>query len=178
MADLTGTRVAIIALDHFERSELTEPRDQLSASGAEVKVYSAEPGSIRAKEGDTEDSIEVQVDGLMSDLNVVDLDALVVPGGTVNADHLRQDEDARRLVRDAVEGGTPTAIICHGPWVLIDSGVASGRRVTSYPSLAPDLQNAGATWVDEEVVVDGSLITSRTPKDLPAFISAIEDALS
>lgn len=178
MADLTGRRVAIIALDHFERSELVEPRDQLSQAGAQVRVHSAGTGTIQAKKGDVEDSVEVPVDGTMADLSVDDFDALVVPGGTVNADHLRQDQDAQRLVRDALEAGKPVAVICHGPWVLINADVAKGRRLTSYPSLEQDLRNAGADWVDEEVVIDGNLITSRNPKDIPAFISAIKDALA
>lgn len=178
MADLNGKRVAIIAMDHFEEVELVEPRDRLTDSGAQVRVYSADTGTIRAKQGDTQPGNEVPVDATMKELKLDDFDALVVPGGTVNADHLRMDRDAQRILREALEAGKPTAVICHGPWLLVNAGMAEGKRLTSFPSLEADLRNAGATWVDEPVVVDGQLITSRKPDDLPRFIGAIEDALT
>jgi len=117
------------------------------------------------------------VDGTFADLDVSGVDAVVVPGGTINADTIRVDEDAQRIVRTAYDEGKVLAVICHGPWLLINAGVAVGCTLTSYGSLSLDLKNAGATWVDEEVVVDGILITSRNPGDLPAFVEAISTAL-
>ena len=178
MTDLNGKKIAIIATDHFEEAELVTPRDELAKVGAEVKIYSSSGESIQAVEGDTEPTQKVDVDGALGDLDVSTIDALVVPGGTINADHLRTDEDAQQIVREALESDKVTAVICHGPWLLVSAGVASGKSVTSYPSLAIDLENAGATWKDEEVVVDGNLITSRNPDDLPAFVDAISEALA
>jgi protease I len=178
MTDLTGKKIAIIALDHFEEAELVTPRDELRKAGAEVKVYSQETDPIQAVEGDTEPTQKVDVDGTFGDLDVSTIDALVVPGGTINADQIRVDEDAQEIVRQALEDGKVTAVICHGPWLLVSAGVASGRTLTSFPSLAIDLQNAGATWKDDEVVVDDNLITSRNPDDLPAFVEAITEALA
>ena len=178
MSDLNGKKIAIIATDFFEEAELVTPRDELAKAGAEVKVYSVEADPIQAVEGDTTPTQEVDVDGTFGDLDVATVDAVVVPGGTVNADRLRTDEDAQSIARDALEHDKVLAVICHGPWLLVSAGLAEGRRVTSYSSLSVDLENAGATWVDEEVVVDGNLITSRNPGDLPAFVDAISAALS
>ena len=149
-----------------------------AAAGAEVSVYSTGTDPIQAVEGDTTPTQKVEVDGTLDDLDVGSVDAVVVPGGTVNADRIRTEERAQEIVRQALEAGKPLAVICHGPWLLVSAGLARGRRLTSYHSLADDVRNAGGTWVDEEVVVDGSLITSRDPDDLPAFIKALEDALS
>jgi protease I len=178
MTDLTGKRIAIIATDHFEEAELTTPRDELDKAGAEVRIYSARTDPIQAVEGDTEPTQKIEVDGTFSDLDVATVDAVVVPGGTINADHIRIDEDAQSIVRDADDLDKVLAVICHGPWLLVSAGLAKGRTLTSYPSLADDLRNAGATWVDEEVVVDGNLISSRNPDDLPAFVEAISEALA
>ena len=178
MSDLTGKTVAIIASDYFEEPELVEPRDALRVAGATVRVYSPNGESIQAVRGDIEPTQKVVVDGSFYDLDAADIDALVVPGGTVNADRIRIDEKAQELVRRAMEGRLPLAVICHGPWLLVSAGIARGRTLTSYRSLADDVRNAGGTWVDEEVVVDDNLITSRHPGDLPSFIKAIEDALS
>ncbi|MCW2867696.1 MAG: intracellular protease, PfpI family [Marmoricola sp.] len=178
MNDLSGKKIAIIATGHFEEAELVTPRDELSRAGAEVRVYSTSTDPIQAVQGDTEPTEKVSVDGTFGDLDVSTIDALVVPGGTVNADTIRQDEDAQAIVREALESGKPVAVICHAPWLLISAGVAQGRTLTSFASLSVDLQNAGATWRDEEVVVDGNLITSRDPDDLPAFVEAISDALA
>jgi deglycase len=178
MSDLSGKRIAIIATDHFEEAELVTPRDELSKAGATVKVYSASGEAIQAVEGDTEPTQKIPVDGSFGDLDVSTIDALVVPGGTINADTIRTDEDAQEIVREAVDSDTVLAVICHGPWLLVSAGVVSGRTLTSYPSLSIDLQNAGATWKDDEVVVDGRLITSRNPDDLPAFVEAISEALT
>jgi protease I len=178
MSDLTGKTVAIIATDFFEEAELVKPRDALRDAGAEVKIYSTGTDPIQAVEGDTTPTQKVDVDGTLDDLDVGSVDAIVVPGGTVNADRIRVEERAQDIVRQAMADELPLAVICHGPWLLVSAGVAKGRRLTSYASLADDVRNAGGTWVDEEVVVDGNLITSRDPDDLPAFIKALEDALS
>ena len=178
MSDLSGKKIAIIATDHFEEAELVQPRDALRAAGAEVKVYSTGRDPIQAVEGDTSPTQKVDVDGTFDELDAAAIDALVVPGGTINADTIRTEERARALVRAVSEAGKPLAVICHGPWLLVSAGLVRGRRLTSYASLADDVRNAGGDWVDEEVVVDGNLITSRNPGDLPAFVKAIEDALT
>jgi len=178
MTDLSDKKVAIIATDFFEEAELVKPRDALRDAGAEVRIYSTGTDPIQAVEGDTTPTQKVQVDGALDDLDVSDVDAVVVPGGTVNADRIRIEERAQQIVRETLEAGKPLAVICHGPWLLVSAGLAEGRRLTSYPSLADDVRNAGGTWVDEEVVVDGTLITSRNPDDIPAFVKALEDALS
>ncbi len=178
MSDLTGKTVAIIATDFFEEAELVQPRDALREAGATVRVYSTGTGPIQGVEGDTTPTRKVEVDGTLDDLDVGSVAAVVVPGGTVNADRIRTEPRAQDIVRQALEDRLPLAVICHGPWLLVSAGLARGRRLTSYPSLADDVRNAGGTWTDEEVVVDGSLITSRSPEDLPAFIKALEDALS
>jgi len=177
MNDLTGKKIAIIATSHFEEAELVTPRDELVKAGAEVKIYSADTDPIQAVEGDTEPTQKIDVDGTFGDLDVSGVDAVVVPGGTINADHIRTDEDAQEIVRQVLDSDKVLAVICHGPWLLVNAGVAEGRTLTSYPSLSIDLENAGATWQDEEVVVDGTLITSRNPDDLPAFVEAISEAL-
>ena len=118
------------------------------------------------------------MDGTFGDLDVSTVDAVVVPGGTINSDTIRLDEDAQSIVKQANEADKVLAVICHGPWLLVNAGLVEGRRMTSYESVALDLKNAGANWVDEEVVVDGNLITSRNPGDLPAFVEAISEALS
>jgi len=177
LPDLSGKRVAIIATDHFEESELTTPRDRLAEAGAEVRVYAPHAGSLQAMQGDVDKTISVPVDGTLDDFDADWPDALVLPGGTVNADHLRTDEQARTIVTEVLASGRPVAAICHAPWVLVSAGLVEGRRLTSFPSLAVDVRNAGGEWVDETVVVDGDLITSRSPDDLPAFVGAIVDAL-
>ena len=178
MTDLSGKTVAIIATDYFEEAELVQPRDALRDAGAEVRIYSTDTDQLQAVEGDTKPTGKVDVDGTFDDLDVGSVDAVVVPGGTVNADRLRVIERAQDIARQAMEDGKPLAVICHGPWLLVSAGLARGKRLTSYPSLADDNRNAGGTWIDEEVVVDGNLITSRNPGDLPAFVKALEDALS
>jgi protease I len=177
MSDLTGKTVAIIATDFVEEAELVQPRDALRDAGATVRIYSIGTDPIQAVEGDTTPTQKVEVDGTLDDLDVGSVQAVVVPGGTVNADRIRTEPRAQDIVREAAELKLPLAVICHGPWLLVSAGLARGRRLTSYPSLADDIRNAGGTWTDEEVVVDGTLITSRNPGDLPAFIKALEDAL-
>lgn len=178
MADLNGKTIAIIASDFFEEAELVKPRDALREAGATVRVYSDSGEAIQAVEGDTDKTQKIEVDGSLSDLDPASIDALVVPGGTVNADTIRVDETAQSIVKAVDAAGKPLAVICHGPWLLVSAGLVDGKRLTSYPSLSVDVKNAGGDWVDEEVVVDGHLITSRNPDDIPAFIKAIEDALS
>jgi protease I len=178
MSDLTGKTVAIIATDFFEEPELVKPRDALREAGATVKIYSDTGESIQAVQGDTEPTQKVEVDGAFDDLDAGAIDALVVPGGTVNADRLRIDGTAQDIVRRVMEDKKPLAVICHGPWLLVSSGLARGRNLTSFPSLADDVRNAGGTWTDEEVVVDGNLITSRNPDDIPAFVKALEEQLA
>jgi protease I len=178
MTDITGREIAIIAGDYFEEAELLVPRDTLREHGATVRVYSPDGKPIQATQGDVNPTQQVEVDGTLDDVDIDRIDALVVPGGSVNADKLRTDEKAQELLRRVDEAGKPLAIICHGPWLLVSAGRAKGRSVTSWPSLEDDLRNAGAEWSDEEVVVDGNLITSRKPDDLPAFVDAIEKAVT
>jgi protease I len=178
MPDLTGKTIAIIAGDFVEDAELTTPRDQLREAGATVRVHGPSSDPIQTVEGDTTPKQKIDVDGTYADVDVAAVDAVIVPGGTVNADRLRGDETAQKIVRSVLDADKPLAVICHGPWLLVSAGLADGRRLTSFESLADDLRNAGATWVDEEVVVDGNLITSRNPGDLPAFVDAIGAALT
>lgn len=171
--ELHGSTVAILAADGVERVELEQPRDALIAAGAQTTVLSIHDGEIRAFENDLDAAGTFPVDGLVADASVADYDALLLPGGTVNPDHLRVDTDAVSFVRDFVASGKPVASICHGPWTLLEAGVVEGRTLTSYPSIRTDLRNAGAQVVDQEVAVDGNLITSRSPDDLPAFSDAL-----
>lgn len=177
MSDLTGKTVAIIATDYVEEPELVQPRDALREAGATVRIYSPSGEPIQAVSGDVEPTRIIEVDGTLDDLDPGRISALVVPGGTVNADRLRVDHRAQDLARHAMEFKLPMAVICHGPWLLVSAGLARGRRLTSFHTLADDVRNAGGTWIDEEVIVDGNLITSRSPDDLPAFVKALEDAL-
>jgi len=166
---IEGKRVALLATDGFEQSELTEPRDKLREAGAEVHVIAPESGKIRAWDH-TDWGIDVDVDRTIAEANADDYDALVLPGGVVNPDKLRMRQDATSFIRDFFKDGKPVSAICHGAQTLIDCGVLEGREVTSYPAIKLDLKNAGARWTDQEVVTDQGLTTSRTPDDLPAFI--------
>jgi protease I len=168
-ASLEGRRVAILAADGVERVELEEPRHALDSAGARTEVVSISAGEIRARDHDLEDAGSFAVDRLVSEVSPEDYDALLLPGGTVNPDKLRTEPAAVRFVRIFVDSGKPVASICHGTWSLIEADVARGRRLTSWPSIRTDLRNAGAEVVDEEVVTDGNITTSRSPDDLPAF---------
>jgi protease I len=170
---LHGKRVAILATDGVERRELLEPRAAVEAEGASTQLLSLQAGSISLRDHDLEPAGDSAVDGLVADADPAQFDALLLPGGTVNADKLRSDDNVVRFVRDFVASGKPVAAICHAPWTLIEAGVAKGRTLTSYASLRTDLVNAGANVVDREVVIDGNLISSRSPQDLPAFCSAV-----
>jgi protease I len=167
-SSLDGMKVAILVSDGFEQVEMTEPRKALDGAGAHTQIVSPVDGSVRGwKHHDPADSFKVDVP--LQGANADDFDALLLPGGVVNPDALRIDEKAVAFVRAFVEAGKPIAAICHGPWTLIDAGGVEGRKMTSWPSLRADLQNAGATWSDKEVVVDRTLVTSRKPDDIPAF---------
>jgi protease I len=170
---LQGKKVAILAADGVEKVELEQPRAALRDEGAEVQLLSLKAGEIEARNHDLEPAGKFDVDRAVSDVSVDEFDALVLPGGTVNPDKLRLDDSAVSFVRDFVNSGKLVAAICHGPWTLVEAGVVAGRRLTSYPSIRTDLRNAGARVVDEEVVVDRNLVTSRSPADLPAFCSTI-----
>jgi protease I len=152
----------------FERVELEEPRKALDRAGATTEIVSLKPGEIKGFDH-FDPANTVQVDHTVEDVSHEDYDALLVPGGVGNPDQLRGDENAVSFVRGFHEAGKPMAVICHGPWVLVESGVVRGRRVTSWPTLETDIRNAGGEWTDEEVVVDGNIVTSRKPDDIPAF---------
>ena len=165
---LHGKRVAILAADMFERVELEQPRQALEDAGATTEVISIHDGEIQGFDH-FEPATEVKVDKTVEEVSVDDYDALLVPGGVGNPDQLRGDENAVAFVRGMVEAKKPVAVICHGPWVLVEAGVVRGRKLTSWPTLETDIRNAGGEWVDEEVVVDDGIITSRKPDDIPAF---------
>lgn len=175
---LQGKRVAILATDGFEQSELLEPKRLLEAQGAQVQVVS--PGDAPRIKGwkDKNWGDEVDVDLPLHDAEASTFDGLVLPGGVINPDTLRTEPKALAFIRAVAAAGKPVAAICHGPWLLIDSGLVEGRQVTSWPSLRQDLGNAGGQWRDEAVVVDGNVITSRNPDDIPAFSEAVVTALS
>jgi protease I len=169
---LKGKKIAILATDGFEQVELLEPKTALEDEGATTEVVSLNKGEIRGwkfKEwGD-----KVKVDRMVDDAEVSEYDALVLPGGVINPDRLRMEPSAVAFVKQFAISGKPVAAICHGPWTLVEAGVVQGKKMTSWPSLKTDLKNAGATWVDQEAVVDLNFITSRKPDDIPAFTKKI-----
>ncbi|WEO78605.1 type 1 glutamine amidotransferase [Cryobacterium sp. SO2] len=162
--ELTGKRIAFLLTDGYEDSELSSPWQAVTDAGATAVLVSPATETVTGKKGHSQ-----YVDLAVTDAKAADFDALVLPGGVVNADHLRLDTDAIAFTRDFFSAHKPVSAICHAAWILIEAGVIDGRTLTSYPSLKTDLQNAGAIWVDEEVVVDQGLVSSRTPADLPAF---------
>lgn len=168
MPDLKDFRVAILATDGFEESELTEPKKALEAAGARAEVIAPKRGEVQAFRHHDK-SIKVKVGRTLDEARPDEYDAVMLPGGALNADALRVVPEAKRFIRAMWEADRPFAVICHAPWALVSAGVARGRRLTSYHTIQDDLRNAGAEWVDEEVVVDGRLVTSRQPDDLPAF---------
>ena len=174
---LKGKKVAILAADMFERVELEEPRKALESAGADVEVVSIHDGEIRGFDH-FDPANTAEVDRTIEEASPDDYDALMIPGGVGNPDQLRGDENVVSFVREFNEAGKPLAVICHGPWVLVESGVVRGRRVTSWPTLETDIRNAGGEWVDAEVVVDGNLVTSRKPDDIPAFNREMERIFS
>ncbi len=178
MAGIPGRRIAVLATDGVEEVELTEPVDALEQAGAVVSILSLKPGQFQAMEQDINPSSKIEVDLIVADADAGHFDGLVLPGGTTSPDKLRMDAKAVAFVKQFVDAGKPIAAICHGSWTLIDAGGVKGHRMTSWPSLQTDLCQAGAEWVDEACVRDGDLVTSRNPKDLPAFCKAIVELFS
>ncbi len=176
--DLHGKHVAFLAADGVERVELEQPREALDDAGATTTLLSIHDGEIVARNGDLEPAGTFRVDGLVADAAVDDFDALVLPGGTVNPDRLRIDTDAVAFVRDFFDSGKPIGAICHGPWTLLEAGVVRGRTMTAWPSVRSDLRNGGANVVDEEVVTDEGLVTSRRPDDIPAFVAKLVEEIA
>jgi protease I len=167
-ANLENMKVALLSTDGFEQSEMTRPRQALDEAGAKTVLVSLKSGDIRGWSGkDWGDSFKVDL--AINDAQARDFDALVLPGGVMNPDHLRTNAAAVAFVKAFVDAKKPIAAICHGPWTLINAGGVAGKRMTSWPSLEADLRNAGADWIDDPCVVDGNLVTSRKPDDLPAF---------
>lgn len=172
MTQIDSARILILATDGYERSELRVPLDELRKKGANVKIASIKTGEIKSwDKTDWGDSVAVDLEA--ENVNASEFDALVLPGGQINPDKLRADKNAMKVVRDFVRSGKPVAAICHAPWLLIEADALRGRKATSYPSIRTDVKNAGASWKDEEVVVDNGIITSRSPDDLPAFVGKI-----
>lgn len=174
MADLSGKTVAILVDNYFEEDEFTGPKEALQAAGAKVEVIAAEPenGEVQALQH-VDKSRKYKIDKTLDEANIGDYDALVLPGGAVNADQLRMQDKARQWVKSVVEAGKPLAAICHAPWVLASAGLAQGRKMTSFFTIQDDMRAAGADWQDKEVVIDGNIITSRQPDDVPAFNKAL-----
>src|SRR3954469_8744383 len=172
---LEGLRIAVLATDGFEKVELTVPLHALKAAGAKVDVVSLKRGRIRGLDLNLP-ATRVRVDRTVEQVGVGDYDGLLVPGGFINPDLLRRSAPARELVREFVESGKPVVTLCHGPWVLASAGVLEGRTVTSWAGIRDDVVNAGATWLDQEVVREGNLTTSRGPQDMAAFVPAMLDA--
>lgn len=174
---LEGRRVAVLATDGFEQAELVQPVEGLRAAGATVEIVAPKSGKIQGyNHHDVADTFAV--DRTLDQVKASEFDALVLPGGVMNPDELRTLPKAVAFVRDFVQSGKPVSAVCHGPWTLIEAGAVRGRKMTSWPSLKTDLTNAGAQWVDQQVVVDGALITSRNPDDLPAFVAKTVEVLA
>jgi len=174
---LNGRKVAVLAVDGFEQAELIEPKRALAQAGATVHVISAEPGTIQGfKHVDKGDTVEV--DSTFDEARPDDYDAVVLPGGVVNSDAIRLLPQAQAFVKAADSAKKPIAVICHGAWLPVSAGIIKGRTLTSWPSLQDDIRNAGGTWLDQEVVEDGNLISSRKPADLPAFNKTLIARLS
>lgn len=172
MTMLTNSKIAILATNGFEESELTSPMNALASTGAQVEIIAPNAGDICGwSDGDWGNS--VTVNKTLQEADAREYDALILPGGVINPDQLRVNDQAIAFIKSFVEAGKIVAAICHGPWTLINAGVVSGRKMTSYESIRKDLENAGAHWVDEAVVVDNGIITSRSPDDLPAFNAKI-----
>jgi protease I len=169
---LDNLKVAVLVADGFEQSEMAEPRRALDQAGAQTVLISLKPGEVRAW-SQANWGASFPVDRVLNDVRADEFDALLLPGGVLNPDKLRMAKDAVDFVKAFGDAGKPIAAICHGPWTLINAGIAKGKRMTSWPSLETDLRNAGAHWVDEEFVVDGNVVTSRKPDDIPAFSRAM-----
>lgn len=168
MKDNNKKRVAILTENGFEEVELTSPKKAMENAGFKVEIISAQKGHVKAWDHDHW-SITLPVDVNLSDANIDDYDALMIPGGVLNPDRMRAEKDYVSFAKEFMQSGKPVAAICHGPQLLIETGLLEGRKMTSYPSVQTDIKNAGAEWLDREVVVDNGLVTSRSPKDLEAF---------
>jgi protease I len=177
MAKLTGKKIAFLATDGFEQAELTTPRDALRKDGAEVTIVSLKAGKIQGMNHDQKGD-QVAVDMTLDSVKPEQFDALVLPGGVANPDTLRMNKHAVAFVKSFLTSGKPVSAVCHGPWLLIEADGVRGKTVTSWPSLQTDLRNAGAIWVDEQVVRDGMLVTSRKPDDLDAFSRETADMIA
>jgi deglycase len=175
--ELKGRKIAILATDGFEQVELTDPKKNVENAGATAEVLSVKDGSIKGWRF-TDWGESVRVDKQVSKANADDYDALILPGGQINPDKLRMETSAVEFVKKFVQSGKPVAAICHGPWMLVEAGVVKGKTATSWPSIRTDLINAGAKWVDKEVVEDGNLITSRKPDDIPAFSKKVIEVVA
>lgn len=173
--ELEGRKVAfLVANEGVEQVELTEPWEAVEQAGGQPELIAPEAGEVQAFHH-LDEADRFHVDRTTGELSVDDYDGVVLPGGVANPDQLRTDEAAVSFLRDVVRAGKPVAVICHGPWTLVEAGVLEGRTITSWPSLRTDIRNAGGTWVDEEVCRDGNLVSSRKPDDLPAFTEAMVD---
>ena len=177
MADLNGKRIAFLATDMVEQVELTEPWKAVEQAGGTPELISLREGEIQAFNHDDK-ADKFPVDRTVDEASADEYEGLVQPGGVGNPDTLRMDENAVRFVRDFVEAGKPVAVICHGPWMLVEADVVRGRTLTSFPSLKTDIRNAGGNWVDQEVVLEDRIITSRNPDDLPAFCKTLVEELA
>jgi len=173
MSKLTDFRVAVLATHGFEESELTEPMKALTDAGAQVTILSLKPGPIQGVRHDLDKTVNVNADRAIGDVSAEEFDAVHLPGGTVNADSMRMAPEVQAFLRAMQEAGKPISAICHAPWELISADLVQGRTLTSYHSIQDDVRNAGAHWLDREVVVDGNWVTSRQPDDLPAFSRAM-----
>ncbi len=171
--DLNGKKIAFIAADGVEEVELVEPRKAVENAGGETELLSIETGEIQSMNEDINQSEKYTVDKAISDASIDDYDGIVLPGGVVNPDNLRVEEDVISFLQDFAKTGKPIGVICHGPWTLVEADLVRDRKITSYPSIRTDIVNAGGNWVDEEVVVDQGLVSSRNPDDLPAFCDKI-----
>jgi len=178
MSQLNDFRVAVLATDGVEETELTEPVTALKNAGAGVTIVSLKRGQIQGVRHDLDKTVKIDVDRAIEDVRAEDFDAVHLPGGTVNADSLRVVPEVQAFLRKMQEAGKPIAAICHAPWELVSAGLVRGRRLTSYHSLQDDIRNAGGNWIDREVVEDGNWVTSRQPADIPAFNRAMLNLFS
>ena len=173
MSDLSGFRVAVLATDGFEESELTEPVKALRAAGARSTIVSPKAGEIQGVRHDIDKTIRVPVDRTLADVRVEEFDGVLLPGGALNADAMRMLPEVQSFLREMQDAGKPFAVICHAPWELVSAGLVAGRELTSYHTIQDDIRNAGGRWVDREVVEDHNWVSSRQPRDLPAFNQAM-----
>jgi protease I len=178
MSELTGFRVAVLATDGFEESELTEPVKVLKDAGAQVTIVSLKPGEIQGVRHDIDKTVKVTVDRTVKDVRADEFDAVQLPGGALNADAMRMVPEVQTFLRAMQDAGKPFAVICHAPWELVSAGLVRGRTLTSYHTIQDDIRNAGGNWVDREVVEDGNWVSSRQPGDLPAFNRAMVSLFS